>query len=170
MNYTFNQFEPRIDEQAWVAPSADLIGQVEIGANSSVWYATVLRGDIAPIIIGKNCSVQDGTVIHVDFETPTILGDDVTVGHKAIIHACTIGNGCLIGMGATVLNGAEIGQESIVAAGAVVTPGKKFPPRSMIMGMPAKVVRTLSEEEAHHLHEHAQMYVRLTDQYKAQKL
>ncbi|MCD6182382.1 MAG: gamma carbonic anhydrase family protein [Candidatus Cloacimonetes bacterium] len=170
MIYTLNQVKPTIDAKAWIAPSADVIGDVKIGAFSSVWYASVLRGDVAPITIGKNCSIQDGSVIHVDDETPAILGDDVTVGHRAIIHACTIGDGCLIGMGATVLNGAEIGEESIVAAGAVVTPGKKFPPRSMIMGIPAKVVRTLSEEEAQHLHQHARMYVELTEQYKEQNL
>jgi carbonic anhydrase/acetyltransferase-like protein (isoleucine patch superfamily) len=156
---------PIIAEKAWVAKTADLIGDVTIGADSSVWFCTVIRADINRVKIGERCSIQDGTVIHVDKDFPTTIGNDVTVGHKAMLHGCTIGDGCLIGMGSIILDGAEIGAGSIVAAGSVVTPGKKFPAGSMLMGTPAKIVKQLSKQEQEHFLEHAAKYVMYKNEY-----
>ena len=139
---------PRLDPTVWLAPSADIIGDVTIGEHSSVWFATVVRGDVHWIRIGAYTNVQDGSVLHVtNGRSPLAIGSRVTIGHKVCLHGCTIEDDCLIGMGAVILDDAVIGSGSVVAAGALVTPGKKFPPNSLIMGSPAKVVRTLTEEE-----------------------
>ncbi len=165
---------PKIDKSAWIAPSADIIGDVEIGEDSSVWFGCVIRGDVHYIKIGKRTSIQDLTMIHVThYEKekklgdghPTIIGDDVTIAHKVMLHGCIIGNACLIGMSATILDGAEIGDESIVGAGALVTGGKKFPPRSLILGSPAKAVRTLSDKEVEKIYENARNYVNYKNEY-----
>lgn len=161
----FKEKTPQFAEKVWIAESADLIGDLILGEDSSVWFGVVIRADIASVRIGKRCSIQDGTVIHVDRDYPTILGDDVTIGHKAMLHGCKIGNGSLVGMGAIILDGAEIGAGSIVAAGSVVTPGKKFPNGTMIMGTPAKVVKELSSEEQAKFIAHAKKYVGYKDQY-----
>src|SRR5690606_22447974 len=151
---------PVIDPTAFVAPSADLIGEVEIGAESSIWFQVVVRGDVNWIKIGRRTNVQDHSMLHVDRRGfPLSLGDEITVGHRVTLHGCTIGNRCLIGMGATIMNGAEIGEESIVGAGALITEGKKFPPRSLIMGVPAKVARELKPEEIAFLAKSANNYV-----------
>ena len=150
----FKKWFPKIKKSAWIAPSADIIGDVKIGANSSVWFGTVIRGDVHKIRIGKRTSIQDLSMIHVTHYkkangsdgNPTIIGDDVTIGHKVMLHGCTIEDCCLIGMSATILDGAVIGRGSIVGAHSLVTSNKIFPPYSLIMGSPAKVVRTLSKK------------------------
>ena len=165
---------PQIDNSAWIAPSADIVGDVEIGEDSSIWFGCVVRGDVHFIKIGKRTSIQDMSMVHVTHfkkekkigdGNPTIIGDDVTIAHKVMLHGCKIGNGCLIGMSATILDGAEIGDESIVGAGSLVTKNKKFPPRSLIMGSPAKVIRELSDEEVAGIYANAKNYVNYKDDY-----
>ena len=165
---------PQIDNSSWIAPSADIIGDVTIGADSSVWFGCVIRGDVHFITIGNRTSIQDMTMIHVThFKKekkigdgyPTIIGDDVTIAHKVMLHGCKIGNACLIGMSATILDGAEIGDESIVGAGSLVTKNKKFPPRSLIMGSPAKVIRELTEEEIQNIYDNSKNYVKYKNNY-----
>lgn len=136
---------PRIDPSAFVAPSADVVGDVTLGRETSVWYGCVLRGDIAPIRVGEQTNIQDLTVVHVDVDSPTVIGSRVGIGHRAIIHGCTIEDGCLIGMGAIILSGARIGEGSLVAAGAVVTEGAEVPPGSLVIGVPGRVVRQVDE-------------------------
>jgi len=155
----FKEFYPKISPSAWVAPSADVIGKVTVGENSSIWFGCVLRGDINEIIIGNNTNIQDLSMIHLDTDSKTILGDNVTIGHKVMLHGCTIENNCLIGMSATILDHAVIGEGSIVGANSLVTSGKKFPPRSLIMGSPAKVVKQLTQEDVDKLIKHAAHYV-----------
>jgi carbonic anhydrase/acetyltransferase-like protein (isoleucine patch superfamily) len=169
----FKQWFPKIAKNAWVAPSADVIGNVTIGEDSSIWFGTVIRGDVHKIEIGARTSIQDLSMVHVTHYkkedmsdgNPTIIGDDVTIGHKVMLHGCTIENGCLIGMSATILDGAVIGEGSIVGAHSLVTSNKVFPPHSLIMGSPAKVVRTLSDEEVEGLIEHAARYVEFKKEY-----
>ena len=139
---------PRVHPTAYIDDSAQVIGDVEIGEESSVWMSVVIRGDVHRIRIGRRSNVQDGTIVHVMKDThPTLIGDNVTIGHAAVVHGCTIEDRCLIGMGAIVLNGARIGGESIVAAGALVVEGMQVPPRSLVMGSPAKVKRPLTDAE-----------------------
>jgi carbonic anhydrase/acetyltransferase-like protein (isoleucine patch superfamily) len=152
---------PAVHESVYVDPSAQVIGDVEIGAESSVWMNAVVRGDVNYIRIGTRSNVQDGTIIHVMHDThPTIIGDEVTLGHGVIAHGCTIQNRVLIGMGAVLLNGAEIGEDSIVAAGSLVTEGARLPPRSLVMGSPARVKRTLDAGQVASIREYASNYVR----------
>ena len=170
----YKELEPKIDNSAWVAPGATVVGDVEIGEESSIWFGVVIRGDVHKIRIGKRVSVQDLSMIHVTHYkkadksdgSPTIIGDDVTIGHKVMLHGCTIEDACLIGMSATILDDAVIGKESIVGAGALVTKGKKFPPRSLILGSPAKVVRELSEDEVKELYASAKRYVGFMKGYR----
>ncbi len=170
----FKKWFPKIKKSAWVAPSADVIGNVKIGKNSSIWFGAIVRGDVHKIRIGKRTSIQDLSMIHVTHYkkadmsdgNPTIIGDDVTIGHKVMLHGCTIENGCLIGMSATILDGAVIGEGSIVGANALVTSNKIFPPHSLIMGSPAKVVKTLSDAEVQNLIDHARRYVEFKKDYK----
>jgi gamma-carbonic anhydrase len=159
---------PRVDPTAFVDQSAQVIGDVEIGAESSVWMNVVMRGDVNTIRIGRRTNVQDGTVVHVMHDThPTAIGDEVTVGHGAIVHGCTVGNRVLIGMGAILLNGATIGDDSIIAAGSLVTEGAVVPPKSMVMGVPAKVRRALTDAEVQFLVDSAANYVRYRQDYQA---
>jgi gamma-carbonic anhydrase len=158
---SFEGARPEVSRAAFVAASADVTGEVELGDGASVWYGAVLRADLAPIKLGAGSNVQDGAVMHVAEDRPCILGDEVTVGHRAILHGCEVGDRCLIGMGAILLDGSVIGEESIVGAGALVTQGKSFPPRSMILGSPAKVARELRPDEIAGLGEHARSYVEL---------
>jgi carbonic anhydrase/acetyltransferase-like protein (isoleucine patch superfamily) len=152
---------PAVHASVYVDPSAQVIGDVEIGAESSVWMNAVVRGDVNYIRIGARSNVQDGTIIHVMHDThPTIIGDDVTLGHGVIAHGCTIHNRVLIGMGAVLLNGADIGEDSIVAAGSLVTEGARVPPRSLVMGSPAKVKRALDAGQIASILEYASNYVR----------
>ncbi len=170
----YKELNPKIDSSAWVAPGAVVVGDVEIGEDCSIWFGVVIRGDVHKIRIGKRVSVQDLSMIHVTHYkkpdksdgSPTIIGDDVTIGHKVMLHGCTIEDACLIGMSATILDDAVIGKESIVGAGALVTKGKKFPPRSLILGSPAKVVRELSEDEVKELYASANRYVKFMSGYR----
>jgi carbonic anhydrase/acetyltransferase-like protein (isoleucine patch superfamily) len=151
---------PRVHPTAFVDDSAQVIGDVEIGEESSVWMCTVIRGDVHWIRVGKRTSIQDGTVVHAMTGThPTSIGDNVTVGHAAVIHGCTIENQCLIGMGAILLNGAHIGAGSIVAAGTLVTEEMKVPPKSLVMGSPGKVRRLLTQAEVADIQKFADRYV-----------
>lgn len=138
---------PQLGEGAWVAPSADVIGDAHLGAGASVWFGAVIRADNTPIIVGAGSNVQEGAMLHSDPGAPLTIGAEVTVGHHAILHGCTIGDRTLIGMGATVLNRAVIGEDCLVGAGALVTEGKTFPPGSLIVGAPARVARALRPEE-----------------------
>lgn len=154
-------------ESCFIAETADVIGDVTIGENTSIWYKTVLRGDGNYIRIGKNTNIQDNTVVHINEpDYPTIIGDNVTIGHSAIIHACTIGDSVLIGMGAIILDGAEIGNETIIGAGSLVPPGKKIPSGVLAMGSPAKVIRELSEDEKRGLIQSAEHYVQYGKEHK----
>ncbi len=146
--YQFGDDLPRIAPSAWVADSAQVIGRVSLAEGASVWYGAVLRGDTEWITIGARSNVQDGSVLHTDIGLPLTLGEDVTVGHLVMLHGCTVGDGSLIGIQATVLNGAKIGRNCLVGAGSVVTEGKEFPDNSLIVGSPAKLVRELSPEQA----------------------
>ena len=169
----YKNWFPKIRKDVWIAPNATIVGNVEIGEDSSVWFGSVIRGDVHFIKIGKRTNIQDLTMIHVTHYTkedmsdgnPTIIGDNVTIGHRVMLHGCKIEDGCLIGMNATILDGAVIGKESIVGAGALVTKNKKFPPRSLIIGSPAKVVRELSDEEVKELYESANRYVKFKNDY-----
>jgi len=169
----FKNYTPKIGNNTWIAPSADVIGRATIGEDCSIWFGTVVRADVHYIQIGDRVSVQDLSMIHVTHYkkddmsdgNPTIIGDDVTIGHRVMLHGCTIEDACLIGMSATILDGAVIGKESIVGAGALVTKNKKFPPRSLIMGSPAKVVRELTEDEIKELYESAKRYVAFKNEY-----
>jgi carbonic anhydrase/acetyltransferase-like protein (isoleucine patch superfamily) len=169
---TFGGKEPSFDGSVYIAENASVIGDVSIGTDSSVWFGAVLRGDLTPIRIGCRTSIQDNTVIHVarSDRTAMIVGDDVTVGHNVILHACTIGNSCLIGMGSIILDGSVIGEGSIVGAGALVTKGSVFPPRSMILGSPAKAVRTLSDADIEQIVHSSKIYIDLKNEYIASQL
>jgi carbonic anhydrase/acetyltransferase-like protein (isoleucine patch superfamily) len=145
--YRISDVEPTLGDGAWAAPSADLIGDVRIGARASVWFGAVLRGDNTPLILGDDTNFQDGAIGHSDADFPLTIGARVTVGHQAILHGCTIGDDCLVGMGARVLNGAVIEPECIVGAGALVTEGKHFARGSLIVGAPARAVRQITDEE-----------------------
>ena len=165
----FLDTRPSIDATAFVAPGADLIGHVTLAAESSVWFQTVLRADINRIVIGPRSNVQDGAVIHLADDFATHVGELVTIGHKAILHACTIADEVLVGMGAIVLDGAEIGPRSIIGAGALVTGGKKFPEGSLIIGSPAKAVRTLTVDEQAGIRVWAEKYVALAKAYRERR-
>ena len=162
--------QPQISETAYVAENAVVIGDVVIGENSSVWFGCVLRGDVNNIRIGSRTNIQDLSVIHVSTkENPTVLEDEVTVGHSVTLHGCYVETGSLIGIGAVVLDGARIGKNSLVAAGSLVTPNTQIPPRSLVMGSPAKVKRELTDEEIADLKKYWQNYVKLTEVYLADK-
>ena len=157
--YELDAVAPRLAETAWVADSAQVMGNVELGDDASVWFGTVIRGDTEVIRIGKRTNIQDASVLHADVGKPLTIGDDVTVGHKVMLHGCTIGDGSLIGIGAVVLNGARIGKGCLVGAGALVTEDKEFPDGSRIIGSPAKVVRELNAEQREGLLMSAAHYV-----------
>jgi len=174
MLYNYQNYSPVIGKRSWIAPSADVIGRVELGVDVSIWFGTVVRGDVHFIKIGDRTSIQDLSMVHITHHKrddmsdghPTIIGNDVTVGHRVMLHGCTIEDACLIGMSATILDGAVIGKESIVGAGALVTKNKIFPPRSLIMGSPAKVVRELTDDEVAELYASAKRYVSFKENYR----
>ena len=145
--YSLDSLRPSLGEGAWAAPSADLIGDVRLGARASVWFGAVLRGDNTPLVLGEETNFQDGAVGHSDAGSPLTIGARVTVGHQAVLHGCTVADDCLVGMGARILNGAVIEAGCLVGAGALVTEGKRFEAGSLIVGSPARAVRSLSEEE-----------------------
>ncbi|AKB82416.1 carbonic anhydrase, family 3 [Methanosarcina barkeri 3] len=163
---SYKDKNPKISKTVFVADSADIIGDVEIGDSSSIWFNATLRGDQNKIKIGNRTSIQDNVVIHVDSTNEVQIGDNVTIGHGAVLHGCRIENNVIIGMNSTVLNGAEIGKNSIVGANALVPEGKKFPERSLIIGVPGKVKRELEEVEIEAILRNAEEYVELTKEYK----
>lgn len=166
--YQLGEHAPEIDPSAFVAETATLVGRVRLAANASVWFGTTLRGDNEPITIGENSNVQEGTVMHTDPGYPLEIGKNVTIGHQAMLHGCTVGDGSLIGIQAVVLNGARIGKGCLVGAGALVTEGKQFPDHSLILGSPAKVVRTLTQEDLLRLEGNAANYVARGQLFKTQ--
>ena len=174
MIYKFKELQPKLGTDTWIAPSADIIGNVTCGNDCSIWFGCVVRGDVHYIKIGNRVNIQDLSMVHVTHYkkedvsdgNPTIIGDDVTIGHRVMLHGCTIENACLIGMSATILDGAVIAKESIVGAGALVTKNKVFPPRSLIMGSPAKVIRELNNDEIEELYNSASRYVEFKKNYQ----
>jgi carbonic anhydrase/acetyltransferase-like protein (isoleucine patch superfamily) len=165
--YQLDSLVPDIADSAWVAENAQVIGDVHMAADSSVWFSSVVRGDTATIRIGEGTNIQDGSVLHADVGIPLTIGKHVTVGHMVQLHGCTIGDESLIGIGAVVLNGAKIGRNCLVGAGSLVTEGKEFPDGSMILGSPAKVVRQLTPEQIEGLRRSAQHYVANKNRFKA---
>ena len=165
--YQLDTLTPDIADSAWVADNAQVIGDVHMAADSSVWFSSVVRGDTATIRIGEGTNIQDGSVLHADVGIPLTIGKHVTVGHMVQLHGCTIGDESLIGIGAIVLNGAKIGKNCLVGAGSLVTEGKEFPDGSMILGTPAKVVRQLTPEQIEGLRRSAQHYVNNKNRFKA---
>ncbi len=174
MLHKFKDKLPELGNDTWIAPSADVIGNVVCGDNCSIWFGCVVRGDVHYIKIGDRVNIQDLSMIHVTHYkkadrsdgNPTIIGDDVTIGHRVMLHGCEIEPACLIGMSATILDGAVIGKESIVGAGSLVTKNKIFPPRSLIMGSPAKVIRELNDDEVKELYASASRYVEFKKDYQ----
>lgn len=166
MRYALGEKVPQIAEGVYLAPGAVVIGQVTIAADASVWFGAVIRGDVDSITIGSGTNVQDNTVIHCDQGFPTTIGREVTIGHSCIIHGCTIGDNCLIGMGTTILNGAKLGENCLVGAGSLITEGKEFPPGSVIMGRPARVVREVGQAELAMLKRGAENYRRNAQLYR----
>lgn len=164
---TFAGHTPTVDDSAWIAPNATLIGNVTLGPESSVFYGSVLRGDTDAIVLGARSNLQDNVVVHCDTGIPTTIGSGVSVGHGAVVHGCTVENDCLIGMNATIMNGAVIGAESLVAGGAVVLEGAVFPPRSLIAGVPAKLRRELSDDDIAAVRANADHYVELSRAHAA---
>jgi carbonic anhydrase/acetyltransferase-like protein (isoleucine patch superfamily) len=165
--YELDRVAPRVAASAWVADSAQIMGNVELAEDASIWFGAVVRGDTEVIRIGDRSNIQDGSVLHADIGKPLTIGNDVTVGHKVMLHGCTIGDGSLIGIGAVVLNGAKIGKGCIVGAGSLVTEGKEFPDGSMIIGSPAKVVRELTAEQQQGLVMSAVHYVENARRFKS---
>jgi carbonic anhydrase/acetyltransferase-like protein (isoleucine patch superfamily) len=165
--YELDGISPQCHPSAWVADSAEVIGNVRLGADASVWFGTVVRGDTESITIGEGSNIQDASVLHADIGQPLTIGARVTVGHQVMLHGCTIGDESLIGIGAIVLNGAKIGRHCLVGAGALVTEGKEFPDGSMILGSPAKVVRSLSPEQIEALRQSAQHYIDNARRFRA---
>ncbi|PWW48752.1 gamma carbonic anhydrase family protein [Melaminivora alkalimesophila] len=157
--YELDGKAPQLAASSWVADSAEVMGNVVVGEDASIWFGTVVRGDCETITIGAGSNVQDASVLHADFGMPIVIGERVTVGHQVMLHGCTIGDGSLIGIGAVVLNGAKIGRNCLVGAGALVTEGKEFPDGSMILGSPARVVRELTPEQIEGLRQSAQHYI-----------
>ncbi|MBS7527730.1 gamma carbonic anhydrase family protein [Fusibacter paucivorans] len=156
---------PKIDKNCFVAETADIIGDVSVAVDSNFWYNTVVRGDDAPIAIGKRTNIQDLVTIHCNHGCPCTIGDDVTIGHRAIVHGCTVGNRVLIGMGAIIMDNAVIEDDVIIGAGALIASGKRIPSKSLVIGMPAKVVRSLTDEEIEGIKASSEDYVALSKKY-----
>lgn len=165
--YQLDNDAPTIDPSAWVAEGAQVMGNVTMKANASVWFGAVVRGDTSTIHIGENSNIQDASVLHADVGMPLHIGNNVTVGHQVMLHGCTVGDGSLIGIGAVVLNGAKIGKGCLVGAGSLVTEGKEFPDGSMILGSPAKVVKQLTPAQMDGLLQSAKHYVDNANRFKA---
>lgn len=167
----FNGVAPKIHETAFIAENATVIGDVEIGENSSIWFGSILRGDVNFIRIGARTNVQDGSIIHVSTKTnPTVLEDEVTLGHRVTLHGCYVETGCLIGIGAIVLDGVRVGRDSLVAAGSLLTPNTLVPPRSLVMGSPARVKRELTIDEIYNLARFWQNYTKLSQVYRHEQI
>lgn len=157
---------PDVHPDAWIAPGAVLAGEVRIGAESGVWYTCVVRADLAPVTVGARTNLQDGTVVHADPGFPATIGDGVTVGHRAVVHGCTVEDDVLVGMGAVLMNGVHVGSGSLIAAGAVLTQGTRVPPGSLVAGVPGKVRRELTEQERDSIPVSAAAYVHLLGQHR----
>ena len=166
--YEIDHAAPSLDPSAWAAPSADLIGDVRLGERASVWFGAIIRADNTPILVGEDSNIQDGAIGHSDPGFPLTIGARVTVGHQAILHGCTIADDVLIGMGAKILNGAIIESECLIGAGALVTEGKTFPPGSLIVGVPARVLRPLTDGEKQALRVSAAHYAEKAARYAAE--
>ncbi len=166
----FRDNSPEIDESAYIADNAVIIGDVTIGKKSSVWFGAVLRGDSDSIKLGRRSNIQDNAVVHVDPGFPVAIGDDCIVGHLALIHGATISNNVLVGMNSTVLNGAQVGEFSIIGANALVTSNTVIPPNSLVLGSPAKVVKTLTDKQIAHVIRNAEAYVKLGSEYLEEEL
>ncbi len=164
--YQLDEHVPSVAESAWVAESAEVIGLVELAEDASVWFGAVLRGDNEPLRVGRGSNIQDAVVVHSDMGFPVNIGEGVTIGHQATLHGCTVGDGSLIGIQAVVLNGAKIGRNCLVGAGALVTEGKEFPDGSLIVGAPAKAIRTLTPEQVEGLKRNAAHYVENAARYR----
>ncbi|MDR1855344.1 MAG: gamma carbonic anhydrase family protein [Azoarcus sp.] len=165
--YALDGIRPRIGEGCWIAHNATVIGDVTLGRSASVWYGVVIRGDNAPIAIGDETNIQDGSVLHNDEGIPLTIGAGVTVGHMAMLHGCTIGDGCLIGINAVVLNNAVVGRDCLIGANALIPEGKTIPERSLVVGSPGRVLRTLTDEEVARLRGNARHYVDNARRFKA---
>jgi carbonic anhydrase/acetyltransferase-like protein (isoleucine patch superfamily) len=166
--WEFEGKRPKIDSQVFIAPNATIIGDVEIESGSSIWPGVVIRADFNKIKIGKNTSIQDNVTIHIEARNPTVIGDNVTIGHNAVLHACTISNNVIIGMGAIVLDESKIGEWTIIGAGAVVSPRTEIPSRCMALGIPAKVVKNLDDNGLEMIRRNAEGYKKLAERYLVQ--
>lgn len=167
MLYSLEGVTPEIDETGWVAPTATVIGNVKLAADASIWFNCTIRGDNDPIIVGAKSNIQDNSVLHTDIGAPITIGEGVTVGHKVMLHGCTIGDNSLIGMGSTILNHAKIGANSIVGANSLVTEGKEYPENVLIVGSPARVVRELKPEELKLIKQSSQIYIENSKRFQA---
>ncbi|WP_417900215.1 gamma carbonic anhydrase family protein [Bacillus haimaensis] len=165
MLYRYGGKEPNVGSSVFVAPGAHIIGDVTIGEESTVWFNAVLRGDEGPISIGKKCSIQDNVTAHLYEGFPLVIEDEVTVGHNAILHGCTVKKRCIIGMGSTILDGAEIGEESIIGANTLIPSGKKIPPRSLVVGSPGKVIREITDKDVELIQLSIDTYVQKGKEY-----
>lgn len=168
MLINYKGIRPEIHESAFIAPNATVIGDVELGENASVWFGTVLRGDIAPIRIGNNSNIQDLSILHETPGIPLVIEDNVTIGHKVTLHSCTIRKKALIGMDSTILDGAVIGENAFIGAGSLVTPGTEIPPNTMAFGRPAKVVRNLTDDDFEEMKRINETYVNHIPHYKSE--
>lgn len=166
MIHEFNGKSPNINENTYISESTDIIGDVTIEENCNIWFGTRIRGDMNKITILKNTNIQENSVVHVDVDEPTVIGEGVTIGHGAIIHGCTIGNNVLVGMGSIILNGAKIPDNSIVGAGALVTEHKEFEAGTLIIGSPAKSIRKLTDKEIQKIKQSAKNYIEISKKYK----
>ena len=162
----FNGYMPDIDDQCYISESVDKIGNVTIKKGANIWFGTRIRGDMNRIVIGENTNIQENSVVHDDINSPAIIGKDVTIGHGAIIHGCTISDNVLVGMGAIILNNAKIGNNTIIGAGSLITQGKEFPEGVLILGNPAKIVRELNDDEIKNIKASSKNYVELSKKYK----
>ena len=161
-----DNIKPKIHENTFIANSADIIGNVEIFENVSIWFGAVLRGDVEKIVIGKNSNIQDNSTVHTDFGIPCIIGENVTVGHNVVLHSCNISDNVIIGMGSTILNGAKIAKNCLVGANSLVTHKLEYEEGVLILGNPAKIVRMLTDEEIEHIVKNANHYVENAKRYK----
>ncbi|CAN5797519.1 gamma carbonic anhydrase family protein [soil metagenome] len=166
--YQLGEISPEIDPSAYITDSANIIGKVRIDAHASIWFDVTIRGDNELISVGENSNVQEGCILHTDPGCPLSIGKNVTIGHQAMLHGCSIGDGSLIGIQAVILNGAKIGKNCLVGAGALITEGKEFPDNSLIIGTPAKAVRVLTDEAIAAMHGNTANYVQRAQEYKTQ--
>ncbi|MDR2690510.1 MAG: gamma carbonic anhydrase family protein [Azoarcus sp.] len=164
--YALGTRKPRIGENTWIAHNAVVIGDVDTGRNVSIWYNVVIRGDNDPIVIGDGTNIQDGSILHNDEGVPLTIGANVTVGHMVMLHGCTIGDGCLIGINAVVLNNAVVGKDCLIGANTLISEGKVIPERSLVVGSPGRVIRSLNDEEVAQLHANARHYVDNAERYR----